>query len=1288
MLPSLGFNAHESVTASNDNTSEPEFLSDLSAIDMSGVLKLLPVPFEDSARWLLDHPEFQSWTSVVQGRQALWLQGPPGIGKTVLMRSVVAYLEDRRRHTDGPIIRIPVYFFFDGKDATRKTSDAFARSVLFQILADERTGPLLQQFVDKNAKIGNAVEEELWQILTTIVSRSHGIVFQFVVDAVDEALRHTSAHVTVVDRLQHILALDWSGRTKLIISSRTPVALGFRDVAAIDMVNDATKTNVETFIHAKVEQAIQASRLLPQARAEVKERITTRSRGNFLLAKLTWEQFSKGQSQSMWSREQIRARLSELDTVSPEFVSVYCKLLRSIPARHAARVRTALAILRLARMKLTSGQLAYFATLHHHEMDLENKSNLLGEVKDESKSFETYLLDTCGYMIVQDAKGAVEFAHISARDLFSTESAQAASDEDRQTLSRFTIPDPEAHAVLHMLCLRTFDLEDRSTWNKDYATVAESAPVKDGPIHVTTLKVLAAIVSTGKTPCFVYALRFCFDHYAAASTEPDLDRRLLEFLPTELAYWCHMFWISFPLDASPQFLRRYNLVNYPEPPRLLREDALFRILARVDCHRIVKAMLSDGINVNYVPTKDSENGFTLLSWTAICERPESFKVFLRHEQTAVNYSDPPNAMKPLHYAVLEKRDAFYVRTLIERRPEVNVNAWYSNLNGSGTALHIAVRGENILGAEVLLDQPGIDIWAADRWSHSAYLGFFRRKIWGPILRKIIRAGQVTQESLGFAISNASPFLLADVHEWTELQEEILRLVPKTVLQVDATHGMNALVYYAYFGRKERLLWTLERIPKHNFPIREESSRHDLLHLCADQGWEDIVYLLQRRYGVQSLKSDHRGRTLLHWAMEQSWDTSRIIWAEYTSLLDVQDRDKQTAMHLAVINRNKAAVELLAASGANCFLKDKGGMTPVHLAAELGFRDALHYFLDMDQREYKRTRDGAGLLHLLAIWFDGSLVREFVLTKRALLDIVDTKGRTPLHYASMAGNSSSVRQLLELKAQVDLRDQNGMTALHESIRGGSTDTAMLLLERGANYKLTDRFGQNCLHLCLRYRAEALLSYLLDRGVDANQLDTFGMRPLHRACGGNNAMANIKKLVRRGADWEQACSPKRRSPLVIAVEEGRSDTVAAIVAWLKKSGLKPRRQQQVLNRALVVASELESTAIEQILLTAGAIVDKSKIRVRRWYLPGAEPEYNRLPLVPYEAPYYVYNPFNAAPQPGGGADYFGHSSSIQYNQPYPGNFHPDYHQYQAGDYPSYSHYQAGYPYRASPYPGPPR
>ncbi|KAJ8122355.1 hypothetical protein ONZ43_g1430 [Nemania bipapillata] len=187
--------------------------------------------------------------------------------------------------------------------------------------------------------------------------------------------------------------------------------------------------------------------------------------------------------------------------------------------------------------------------------------------------------------------------------------------------------------------------------------------------------------------------------------------------------------------------------------------------------------------------------------------------------------------------------------------------------------------------------------------------------------------------------------------------------------------------------------------------------------------------------MTSLRSDHVGRTLLHWAMDYNWDIDKIgsLKDFSASNLDAQDRDGQTAMHLAVLNRNLAAIERLTFSGASCFLKDKNGMTPVHLAADIGYRDALNYFVNMHQKEFGTTTTGATLLHIVALWIHGGFVSRLVELKGASVNAVDESKRTPLHYAAMNNNWGAVEELVGLHSIVNARDINNMTPLHEAIR---------------------------------------------------------------------------------------------------------------------------------------------------------------------------------------------------------------------------------------------------------------
>ena len=105
--------------------------------------------------------------------------------------------------------------------------------------------------------------------------------------------------------------------------------------------------------------------------------------------------------------------------------------------------------------------------------------------------------------------------------------------------------------------------------------------------------------------------------------------------------------------------------------------------------------------------------------------------------------------------------------------------------------------------------------------------------------------------------------------------------------------------------------------------------YHLLHICAQQDWEDVVEVLEKRFDIRGLSGgDHVGRTMLHWAVENSWSYAlRDFGNRPQRWLDHQDRDGMTAMHLACQTQNHDVVRHLIKSGASYLLRDKYGRTP-------------------------------------------------------------------------------------------------------------------------------------------------------------------------------------------------------------------------------------------------------------------------------------------------------------------------------------------------------------------------
>ncbi|EFX04600.1 ankyrin repeat protein [Grosmannia clavigera kw1407] len=1195
--------------------SEREFMSKLGAIDEGKVLDLIPSHWGQSARWFLDDTEFESWTRL-RGRQVLWLHGPPGSGKTVLMRTAISHLKVQSDISDSSIIRKPLHFFFDDKDLRRKTTSAFVRSILNQILRDSRTAFLVRYLEGRDGKKDAANEENLWICLEIIIRRSRGIVFQLVVDAVDEVLRSDSdASITVIDRLEHLMALDSSGRLRIMISHRKRPSYEFpnADVAVLDANNNYTQNNVWDYIQAHVRKSLARSYISPDVAETIEHKIMEVSSGNFLHAKLAWEQFSRGVSR--WSRELIQDGLLRLDRASHDLVVVYCRLLRAIPSSQRNKAKASFAILRVSRQRLTSRQLAFFATVYSQILD--DRPLHLRELELQSADFENYLSESCGYMIRKAEDGTVDFSHVSAKDLLTC-SVDELSPEDQETIASYSVSDPDAHSLLQRLCVSVLKLEDRDdkSWDELLDAVAKAEDDMknmygyfgtDERIRRMLFYIESFIRSTGRTPCFLYAVQFWVTHYQGTMPSRSNDCLLAKFLPTKTAISCHILWAAIQPESAAAYLGTYQDVHSVRGSTSA-SLALFQIMTRGDCPGIVKALLADGADINaFGPGRDF---ITPLSWAIICRRRESFRLLLRDENVSINYGNSQER-KALHYAARCSEDVYFTQSLVEH-PHVNVNIMGGPL---GSPLHQALHSHNIAAVQVFLDHRDIAIDIKNNEGKTPYSMAYENVIWQSILEKMISMAS-ERVLTATTSSGTSPFLTAGSHGWTRIEEAILRAYPKQLLQVDPHTKMNALATYAFFGRREKLLWILERLPPET-KLRHEGEEYDLLHLCAHQNWEDVVHWLQTEYGLLSLPQDHTGRTLLHWALEHNWDASRLSLSDYSSAeLNAQDHDGLTAVHIAVANRNMAALEMLVASGASYMLRAKNGMSPVHLAAEQGYRAALEFFIEMPEREFGRTNTGAGLLHLLALWFDGMIVSRFVRFKRARLDVVDKQRRTALHYAAMVNNSAAAERLVALGkgrggSQLESRDSSGMTPLLEAIRSGAIETAEQLLQLGANARAADAFGQTCLHLSFRYGHGGLVARFLAMKLDIHGIDRFGMTPLHRACS-TGRVEHIRDLRRRGARW----NPKNiygRSPIDLAVEFGNVDAVAAMVRWLQNRGASLDQTQHRLRNALKLACELEFKNMEDLLVRAGAEIDRRKIKVKRLYMSGPTPEPGRWALV---------------------------------------------------------------------------
>ena len=397
---------------------------------------------------------------------------------------------------------------------------------------------------------------------------------------------------------------------------------------------------------------------------------------------------------------------------------------------------------------------------------------------------------------------------------------------------------------------------------------------------------------------------------------------------------------------------------------------------------------------------------------------------------------------------------------------------------------------------------------------------------------------------------------------------------------------------------------MKNLPAEALTYSYVGDRYNLLHLCAHQNWESVVHTLRTKFHLEGLDSDHFGRTLLHWAVENGW---AYALADHSSKpqawLDRQDRDGMTALHLAVLNRNFAAVQSLLAQGARFLLKDKYGKNAVHLAAEHSFAPALRLFLDTNVREFQRDHQGTALLHYMCMWQSPGIIEQYIVSKKALLNVRDKSRRTPLHIAARCGNDDAAKILLSRGAFIDARDSNLQTPLHYAIQEGHEKLIDTLEAYDADFQLRDGFLQTSLHMSIRQKQRAHHRYdtqswgpvvdyspdervimkIINKAPMVHYRDRFEKTPLHRACGLLTS-GTAKKLIALGADLNSQ-DFLGLTPLHVSVASDRFDVTQTLLSYEKiKISQQDKRGCTPLDYALTMGNQKIISALLDVQATS--------------------------------------------------------------------------------------------------------
>eukprot|EP01119_Soliformovum_irregulare_P025236 TRINITY_DN9295_c0_g1_i2.p1 TRINITY_DN9295_c0_g1~~TRINITY_DN9295_c0_g1_i2.p1 ORF type:complete len:415 (-),score=120.51 TRINITY_DN9295_c0_g1_i2:937-2181(-) len=185
-------------------------------------------------------------------------------------------------------------------------------------------------------------------------------------------------------------------------------------------------------------------------------------------------------------------------------------------------------------------------------------------------------------------------------------------------------------------------------------------------------------------------------------------------------------------------------------------------------------------------------------------------------------------------------------------------------------------------------------------------------------------------------------------------------------------------------------------------------------------------------------------------------------------------------------------------------------------------------LRRDQRgiNYK-DEEGRTCVHVCAIWSSLEMLDQ-LRNYEAPLDVSDSHGKTPLHYA--VGRSKDLliaQRLIGLKVSINSKDNDGNTPLHCLVKEPSIDKKTMkkmltmFIEHGGDFSLTNLAGNTVLHeaaLGGNSDTTSLLLSLKNANIEINATNNQKCTPLHLAAGQGNKKI-CKKLLEAGADFHK-------------------------------------------------------------------------------------------------------------------------------------------------------------------------
>jgi ankyrin repeat protein len=349
--------------------------------------------------------------------------------------------------------------------------------------------------------------------------------------------------------------------------------------------------------------------------------------------------------------------------------------------------------------------------------------------------------------------------------------------------------------------------------------------------------------------------------------------------------------------------------------------------------------------------------------------------------------------------------------------------------------------------------------------------------------------------------------------------ETVKLMVSHKANVNAVDKHGQTLLYIAAGGKKDCHELCEMLLRYGAKIdAADKDGNQALHVACDLGLTSTVkILLNYNADVSAIGSD--GQTCLHKAVSSRRDCydlfSFILWKH--PYVNIVDSNRNTPLHLALLNGKLEMAEQLLASGSDCKVLNSCGETVLHSLCKSGM--------------------------------DGDELCEDLISHGASLYVTDREGSVALHYAlknKLFKTSSllfkkwdgSLEELLKFNIQkIAFSD-----LLYFAIDCDDSECCQKLLDIGVDPNAATEKGQLPLHLAITKDKDAMTRLLLSHGAKVDKIKIGGVTALKRSA--TRGTRSLTSLLQGSYDFPNEIVSQGETALQIYLSSCKEETAVTV------------------------------------------------------------------------------------------------------------------------------------------------